>query len=255
MPGRPPRKVFLVLCVVLFAILTTAALLQITALILLGLVWTFVILWLEGYLRFARMRRFFRTMGQGIWQLLRTRRMSKTSLRNLAIAVAVLLVIVVVNQLQLSAPGEGRGLSMPTEALSLNFGGINSPGAWVATIIAYGMITSLLALGWLRLWQEARLAGGEWRTRVYRACIIAFFALPLIFATLMATVAPKHPEDNVEFSKMVLRTIGTGMAFAFSAAVALPFVGEDRPRPVAAPGPAPPVAPTYAPFAPAGRPR
>lgn len=254
MPGRPRRNVFLVLALVLFVILATAALSQVTAFILLGLLWTWVILFLEGYLRFARIRRFFRTTGQGVWQLVRTRRISKASLRNLAIAVGVIVLIVLLNQLQLSAPGEGRGLSMPTEALSLNFGGINSPGAWVATIIAYSIIVSLLGLGWLRLWQEARLAGGEWRTRVYLACILSFLALPLFFAILMATVAPKDPEDNVEFSKMVVRTIGTGMAFAFSAAVALPFIGDERPRPVVVTAP-PPVAPTYAPFAPVNRPR
>ena len=254
MPGRPPRNVFLVLALVLFAILATAALSQITAFILLGLAWTWVILWLEGYMRFARIRRFFRTIGQGAWQLVRIRRISKTSLRNLAIALGVIVIIVVLNQLQLSAPGEGHGLSMPTEALSLNFGGINSPGAWVATIVAYSIIASLLGLGWLRLWQEARLAGGEWRRRVYLACIIAFFALPLFFAIVMATVAPKNPEDNVEFSKMVLRTIGTGMAVAFSAAVALPFVGDALPS---APAVliAPPASPTYASVAPSTRSR
>lgn len=254
MSGRPPRKVLLVVAMVLFAILATAALTQIAALILLGVLVAIVMLWLEGYVRFPRVRRFFRSIGQGLWQFVRTRRMSKRSLRSIGIAFGVLLAIVLFNQLQLKAPGEGRGLSVPTEALSLNFGGINSPGEWIASGIAYALIAALLGLGWFRIWQEVTNAGGLWRRRVYVACIAGFFLLPILFALAMATMAPQDPEDNVEFSKVMLRTVGVGMALAFSAAIAVPFIGDEQRQPIPI-APPPPVVPTYVPFAPTNRSR
>ena len=254
MSGRPPRKVLLVIALALFMILSTAALTQVAALTLLGVLVATVMLWLEGYVRFPRVRRFFRSIGQGVWQFVRTRRMSKRSFRSIGIAFGVLLAIVLVNQLQLKAPGEGRGLSVPTEALSLNFGGINSPGEWIASGIAYTLIAALLGLGWFRIWQEVTKAGGLWRRRVYVACIATFFALPLLFALVMATMAPEEPEANVRFAKTMVRTVGVGMALSFSAAMALPFIGDERPRPVIVTAP-PPVAPTYAPFLPVNRTR
>lgn len=252
MPGRPSRAAFLVLSGVLFALLALTALTQAGALLALGLLLTIAILWLEGHVRFPRLRRFFRSIGAGLWQLARTRRMSKKALRNLGIVLGVVLVIILLNQLHLAAPGEGRGLSVPTGALSLNFGGINSPGEWVATSMAYAFIATLLGLGWYRLRQQAVLAGGTWRRRAYWSCLAAFFALPFLFALAMATLAPEDPKHNVEYSKMLLRAVGVGMAFAFSAAVALPFVGDEAPRTTSA---APISAPAYIPSTPPTRTR
>lgn len=253
MDARPPRNVLLVMAVVLFALLTTAALTQITGLLFLGLVATMAILWLEGYVRFRRLRRFVRSLGHGLGQALRFRKMTTRSLRNLGVAAVVILGLVVLNQVQLAGPGEGRGLSVPAEAFSADVAaGFSSPGAVLATILAYGAIATILGLGWYRLWQEVAKAGGMWRARVYLACIVSFFMLPLFFAVMMATAAPKDIGDNIEFSKALVRTVSVGMAFTFSAAVALPFVGEAAP--VAAPTPStPPVLPTYAPFAPPTR--
>jgi hypothetical protein len=226
----------LVLDAVLFAALITAAFANAGALYAVALALIGVILWSEGHLRFRRLRRFFRRTSMGVWAFLGTRRLSRRQLRNGGIALGVLLFLVALNQMKVAAPGKGYGLSVPAGAMSLNFTGINSPGEWIATSLSYALIVGLVALLWLRLWQQVALAGQAWRPRAYVAGLAAFVVAPILFAVLMATVAPDDPKENVEFSKGLLRFTILVMSAALCLVIAAPFVGERLERRQPTPG-------------------
>lgn len=250
----------------MFFFLALAAFTQASALFILGLVTLLVVLWLKGFVRFPRLRRWTRNFGLGIARLFHKRKPTRTQGITLIIVFSALALLVILNQLRLAAPGQGRGLSVPLEVPSLQFtfGGVSSPGEWIATIISYGLVFGLTALVWWRFWRGVPHDEARWRTFAYWGCLAAFVAMPFVFALLMATAAPEvRPNDepsqqaNVAFSQLWLGVTTFFMAAAFSFAALLPYVGPE-PDPIpdvpasvevaVAPTPAGP-APTFTPAA------
>lgn len=241
MAAGPHPRIVLGLDLVLLAFWVGGALSGAGPLLAAGVGVLLALLWFKGFLRFRRLRRFAMTIGVGIWDFVRTRRMSRRALRNLGVLAGAIVVLVLLNQLRLRAPGKGRGLSIPTNP-SLDFTGLNSPGAVFTAVLWSGLVAVLLAMVWYRWWQGVE-RGPPLRSRLYWGCLAAFLLAPAIFGVLDLilnpdTTDPEKAKRNAELSTNLFRGTLVVMAISFTGAAALPYVGPD---PVAKPrAPSPP---------------
>jgi len=243
--AEPNRRLVRIGIGVMYGFLVIASLAQVSALFVLGLAALLVVLWLKGFVRFRRLRRWSKNMWLGLVRLFHRRKPSRTQGITLITVVSSLVLAILLNQLRLAAPGEGRGLSVPLEmpSLQFSFGGVNSPGQWIATIISYGLLFGLTALVWVRLWRGIPHDEARWRMFAYWGAVALFLAMPFVFSLIMATMAPEvKPNDevsaqaNLRFSQNWLRFTTFVMASAFAFAALLPHIG---PEPEIAPLPPP----------------
>lgn len=238
MVSDDPGPRILALDAAFLAVVWTAAFASQAWLILVGLVVLAVIFWIQGALRFRRLRRFLRELFEGVIDTFKGRKPSRQTLVRVGVVLGVIAVLVILNQLQLAAPGEeGRGFSLELSGLQLGFSGVNTPGEWLATGLTYLVLTALVAGIWWRVWKPVE--GHDRKLRVaYFSCLAVFLVMPAIFALLMAVAAPSEPRANVAFSEMLIKVTMAAMGAAVAVAVALPYGPWAGPRSARAPKPA-----------------
>jgi hypothetical protein len=222
----------------IFLLWMVATLVGSWSLFYLGFLIVGVIVWLEGGLRFPRVRRWSLELVRTIGQLARLRRPSNTALRHLATVAGVIVLIIVLNQLSLAAPGRGHGLSVPTEGLTLDFS-FSSTGGTLVTVFWISVILALAVSIFARLWQPIGALGDPWRTRTFIACASLFVLLPAAYS-IAALFAPDDPKESVTYAKVLMRTMLSILTIAFTLIVALPLIRAPaaptmRPTPSAVP--------------------